>query len=153
MTTQRHQEGGFSGSATTAASVPGVRNGFGGMPAVAQALALNFPWPAPSADASEYGHQAWPLLEAAGRNMPLQAADTQGVSMHAHLFLQQGHTHAAGGIFLDTEISANILISLRMPCHVQVQPRLLVATSEMSPEPHHIARNPSRCWMAILGPR
>lgn len=75
------------------------------MPAIAQALALNSPWPSLSADSLEHWQQARQALsEAAGSSAFLQAADMRGSSMHAHFPLQRDHTFTAGGILLPIEI-------------------------------------------------
>ena len=75
------------------------------MPAIAQALALNSPWPTPSVDSSEYWQQAHQaLFEAAGSSAFLQAAGMRGTPMHAHFPLQRDHTFTAGGMLLPIEI-------------------------------------------------
>lgn len=92
------------------------------MPAIAQALALNTPWPTLSADSLEHWQQARQALfqtqvEATGSSTFLQAADMQGAPMHAHFPLQRDPIFTAGGILLPNEIypHGNRLMLCRKP--------------------------------------
>ena len=92
MLTHSYYGEGSPGWAIVAPFVLGARGGYGSMPAIAQALALNSSWPTLSADSLEHWQQArQALFEAAGSNAFLQAADMRSTPMHAHFPLQRDH--------------------------------------------------------------